>query len=237
MTTTYCLLNAAPCLSAEAWAAWVQAGFTIVALAIAIAVPAWQFRQTVRRERKREIAEAHRLLSITSELVGRTMQLAVTIQARRNDPLNTETGQQRDEQEQAAAQLSIALRAIPLHLLYNANAAMQVIQALGAISNAGPLIPYHQATITDHVSCGEAYGRPWTNIVGSLTHASEQLDLEVRALKARQRGRGGANERTRRERQCRRGCRRREALLQGGTTTSGGSLALLRLLDGSTVST
>lgn len=183
MTTAYCLVSTNLCLSAEAWAAWMQALFTIVALAIAIAVPARQHRQTTRKERERETAEALRLLNITSELVFRTVHLVVTIRTLRGNPQATETETQRGEQERAALQLEQALRSAPLYLLPSANAAMQVIQALGAISEARLLIPWQPRNMSDEIVCGEAYGRPWANIVGSLGQAHAELDAEVRKLK------------------------------------------------------
>jgi hypothetical protein len=179
---TYCLVFTGLCISAEAWAGWMQAFGTVVALGVAIWVPWRQQRLTIAREIERERVKADRLLGITAELVGRCMQFAQQVLSLRGDALNKESDKQRKQQESAVLELETALRSIPLHQLHNATCAMQVIQALGALSEARRWLPWRPRHISDRIICGDDYAAPWIPIAGSLVQAHAVLTNELAAL-------------------------------------------------------
>jgi hypothetical protein len=76
MATEYCVVATTLCLSAEAWAAWVQAIGSVLAIVVTVAVVEWQHRRANRARRE----DRRRDLEQYIEAVGECDQLVRAIE-------------------------------------------------------------------------------------------------------------------------------------------------------------
>ena len=142
-------------------AAWLQAIGAIVGIGIAVAVPAWQHRTTVRREAERERLACRRLLEITLELSRNSLDMIILARTPHSSIINGELADNfRREISRAAKSLSDDLGGVPLQAFPSAQAASAV---LGMRSHLGLLIKMMSEPPTQHIA-GVAV--PWYHPMG-----------------------------------------------------------------------
>ena len=160
-------------------AAWVQAVGSVVAIGIAIAVPAVQHRADSRRKALHDRQDAGRLLGIAAQLATSCLATMVAIyQARRNVD-HQESQEERRIQYQAITDVLACLEGIPMERMPSAGAARRLLGLRFAIRSASDIIEHERP---DWLPGGLERSTPWAEIIGMTQEIISAIMEEVQSL-------------------------------------------------------
>lgn len=165
--------------SDQGLAAWVQAIGSVVAIAIAIAMPAMQHRADREREAEARRSESARVLGIAAQMGGSALSLLVTIAERRGNPAHGESQDERQIQRQAMTDILRLLEGVSPLELPNPEASSCVLSMRYALNLAlGDLDTENKNTVG-----GSARRRePWLAGVAMFHHSIEGLAEQMHHL-------------------------------------------------------
>ena len=167
-------------------AAWVQAVGSVVAIGIAIAIPAMQHRADLARETEAKRIEDARVLGIAEQVAGGALNTFLVIADRRGDTSYGEDDEERRTQREGLSGLLRSLEAFPLLQFPTPRAASAVIGLRYTLSRALLDIP-----VNDNQTHAGSHQRllPWLTAIGmaydSLECLAEQLELHGVPMSAR----------------------------------------------------
>lgn len=159
--------------------AWVQAVGSIIAILVAVALPAWQHHAAQRAAEDERRAEAARLSTIAMTLCYAVFAYAVKTGRTRSDPLHVELQQEREVQAQALSDMMEALRSFPLASLPSANLVRIVTTIL---SGAAALHRFTRPGQPEPIRGSASRALPWISSIESMITLIEWGISEVHAL-------------------------------------------------------
>jgi hypothetical protein len=157
-------------------AAWVQAIFSVVAIAVAILVSASSERRRAAAAR----ADARRIVTNALQLARDAHYALGEIDATRSAEGQFESSGQRLAQQRRLSLLAQAIATIPLHELPSAEAVRRLMEIRSNLIKANEIVLSHLPA--NPMACGEEYGKPWRPLVGSTREAVEIMTDEAHRL-------------------------------------------------------
>lgn len=156
--------------------AWVQGVGSLVAIAVAIGVPAWQHQAAARAARVAERLEEIRRIEIVYELTCVMLNFSRGTYLDRGDPAKTETHRRRHYQLSFTRHLAVQLGTIrPLDMPSG-----KIFRIVGRLAgDIGAIEEAIQAGRPEPMSGSYEYARPWFIILGSLTRSCIELEEEI----------------------------------------------------------
>jgi uncharacterized membrane protein len=155
----------------QALAAWTQAIGSIVALIIAIGVPAWQHNKAEKFRQIEANTESWKILRLIWLLTSSAEMRAQSIGETRSKEGGTETPAMRVRQLEGMQEIYDALEAIPLASVPTLEAIQYFMKVKRLVRNALKEIrrcPYPDA----NMGSNELYGKPWIRLFNELKEAS-----------------------------------------------------------------
>lgn len=160
-------------------AAWVQAVGSVVAIGIAIAVPAFQHMADTRRKELHDRQEAGRLLGITAQLATSCLGTMVTIYEVRSNEDHRESQAERRIQYQAITDVLTCLEGIPMERMPSAGAARRLLGLRFAIRSGLDIVEHERP---DWLTGGQERSAPWAEIIGMAHEIISAIMEEVQSL-------------------------------------------------------
>lgn len=165
----------------QTMAAWVQAIGTLIALGVAIAVPAWQNKKLEERRQKDAQRKLWQTLRLAWTLTSSCMHLARGIHEFRSNCDNSLSPADRSASRDRVDELASEIFKVPLSSIKNGEALDYFMRARRSVLEAQDLLhrdPYPDAVLV----CSPALAKPWIKICCELREAGEILGLHVKEL-------------------------------------------------------